>query len=202
MVYFSSYIPFYTWISGPLCNLLKKGKKWEWFSLHSKAFKLCKQVLTNAPVWGYTLPGLPYQLYSDTCDFGLAAILQQVQKVQLKNLKGTKAYKWCKKAFKADEPIPSLVVQISKLDNDVPKNGNWGLTLNETWVYIERVITYWSRVLKSAERKYSSTEWEALALKEGLIKFQAYIEGETILVITDHTALTWRKPSNMSTKGY
>jgi len=57
MVYFSSYIPFYTWIAGPLFNLLKKGKKWEWFPLHSEAFELCKQVLTNAPVQGYTLPG-------------------------------------------------------------------------------------------------------------------------------------------------
>src|SRR5882762_1903173 len=88
--------------------------------------------------------------------------------------RGTKAYKRCEKAFRADEPVPSLVVQISKSDNDIPKNGNWGTTLDETWVYIERVIAYWSRVLKSAERNYSPTEREALALKEGLIKFQAY----------------------------
>jgi len=27
-----------------------------------------QQVLTNAPVRGYALPGLPYQLYSDACD--------------------------------------------------------------------------------------------------------------------------------------
>jgi hypothetical protein len=60
MVCFSSYIPFYAWIAGPLFNLLKKRKKWEWFALHSEAFKLCKQVLTNAPVQGYTLSGLPY----------------------------------------------------------------------------------------------------------------------------------------------
>jgi hypothetical protein len=48
-------------------------------------------------------------------------------------------------------------------------------------------------VLKSAERNYSSTEREALALKEGLIKFQPYIKGETILAVTDHAALTWSK---------
>jgi len=107
----------------------------------------------------------------------------------LKDLKGTKAYERCEKAFKEDKPIPSLVVQISKLDNDVPKNGNWVSTLDETWVH----IAYWSRVLKLAERNYSPTEWEALALKEGLIKFQAYIEGGTILAVTNHTALTWSK---------
>src|ERR1700677_3510714 len=36
-------------------------------------------------------------------------------------------------------------------------------------------------------------EREALALKEGLIKLQPYIEGETILAVTDHAALTWSK---------
>ena len=37
-----------------------------------------------------------------------------------------KAYKHCKKAFETGQLIPSLVVQITKLDNDVPKNGSWG----------------------------------------------------------------------------
>ena len=78
----------------------------------------------------------------DACDFRLAAILQQVQRIQLKDLKGTKAYERCEKAFEAEQLIPSLVGQITKLDNDVPKNGSWGKTLNETWVYIERVIAY------------------------------------------------------------
>ena len=29
MVYFSVYIPFYTWIAGPLFNLLKGSVEWE-----------------------------------------------------------------------------------------------------------------------------------------------------------------------------
>ena len=84
----------------------------------------------------------------------------------------------------------SLVVQITKLNNDVPKNGNWGKTLDETWVYIERVIAYWSSVLKPAEQNYPPMEREAL---EGLIKFQPYVEGEVVLAVTDHAALTWSK---------
>jgi hypothetical protein len=87
----------------------------------------------------------------DACDFGLAAILQQVQRIQLKDLQGTKAYECCEKVFKDNEPIPSLVVQISKLDNNVPKNGSWAKTLDETWVHIKRVIAYWSWALKPAE---------------------------------------------------
>ena len=56
-----------------------------------------------------------------------------------------------------------------------------------------RVIAYWSRVLKPAEQNYSPTEQEVLALKEGLIKFQPYIKGESILAVTDRATLTWSK---------
>ena len=144
MVYFSAYIPSHAWIAGPLFSLLRKSTNWESTEVHSEAFKLCKQVLVNAPVHGYVKPGFPYRLYLDACDFSLAAILQQVQRIQLKDLKGTKAYERSEKAFKANEPIPSLVVQISKLSNDVPKNGSWAESLDSTWIYIERVIAYWS----------------------------------------------------------
>ena len=47
--------------------------------------------------------------------------------------------------------MPNLVVQVSKTDNDVLPSEPWGATLEETWVYIERVIAYWSRILKPAE---------------------------------------------------
>lgn len=193
MVYFSANIPFYAWIAAPLFALLCKGIIWDWTDLCNKAFELCKQVLVNALVRGYVITGKPYRLYSDTCDFSLAAILQQVQHIQLHDLKGTKAYERCENTFNEKHPVPMLVIQISKADNDVPPSENWGATLDDTWVHIERVIAYWSRVLKPAERNDSPTEREALALKKGLIKFQTFIEGETILAVTDHTALTWSK---------
>jgi len=93
--------------------------------------------------------------------------------------------------FKANQHIPSLIVQITKLDNDVPKNRSWAETMDETWVYIKRVVVYWSRPLKPAEQNYSPTKREALALKAGLIKFQLYIE--SILAVTNHTTLMWSK---------
>ena len=63
-----------------------------------------------------------YWLYSDTCDFGLAAILQQVQKIQLKDVKGSHFYEKCKKLFPAGEPVQNLVVQIAKADKILAKN--------------------------------------------------------------------------------
>ena len=38
-----------------------------------------------------------------------------------------------------------------------------------------------------------TTEHEALGAKEGLVKFQPFIEGEHILLITDHAALQWAR---------
>jgi hypothetical protein len=194
MVYFSSYIPFYAWIVAPLFRLLKKGTEWTWTELEQEAFDLSKEVLTNSPVRAYAIPGRGYRLYSDACDYGLAAILQWVQPIAVKDLCSTRIYDWLQKAHDAKEPVPVLVTSIGNSSKDEPSfQSQWGNTFEETVVEIERVIAYWSRTLKSAERNYSPTEREALALKEGLIKFQSYIEGERIDAITDHAALTWSK---------
>ncbi len=193
MVYFSAYIPFYAWMAHPLFQLLKKGTPWAWTELHIEAFELCKQVLSNAPVRGYATRGLPYRVYTDACDYGLAGILQQVQPIHIRDLKGTRIYHRLKGAFERKEDVPQLVPRISKECDDVPAVGNWAEDFEDTIIHVERVVCYWSRVLKSAERNYSPTEREALALKEALIKFQPYIEGEQILAVTDHAALTWSK---------
>lgn len=147
----------------------------------------------QAPVWAHTMPGLPYHVYSDACDFTLAAILQQVQPIRIKDLQGTKTYELLERAFKGREPIPDLVTHLVKENSDVSPQGKWSDEFEDTVVYVERVVTYWSRVLQSAERNYSPTEREVLALKEGLIKFQPYLEGEKVFAITDHAALTWSR---------
>ena len=116
-----------------------------------------------------------------------------IKVVATSHLCGTKTYELLERTFKAGEPIPDLVIHLVKENSDVPPQGEWNAEFEETTVYVERVIAYWSRVLQSAERNYSPTEREALALKEGLIKFQPYLEGEKILAITDHAALTCSK---------
>lgn len=132
-------------------------------------------------------------MYSDACDVGIACILQQIQPIKISDLKGTKIYEHLKDAHDKGQPIPSLVMIISKNVQDVPQIGNWENNFDDTIVHIERVISYWSRTLKSAERNYSPTEREALALKDGLVKFQPFIEGEQVIAVTDHAALIWTK---------
>ncbi|OJT11428.1 Retrovirus-related Pol polyprotein from transposon 297 [Trametes pubescens] len=104
MVYFSAYIPFYAWLAAPLFDLLRKEKDWEWEEVHQEAFELCKQVLVQAPVRAHAMPGRPYRVYSDAYDYGLAAILQQVQLIAIKDLRGTRLYERLVRAHKAGEP--------------------------------------------------------------------------------------------------
>jgi hypothetical protein len=191
-IYFAAYIPYYSFIAVPLFGLLKKGCKWVWHTKHDIAFQQLKDTLAGTPVLGHPYQDSPYRLYTDTSDYVIGVSLQQVQLIAIKDLEGTAAYDHLLKAWEQGKPPPSLVTSLVKdILEATPSRLNWGATFDNTMVPVKRVIAYWSRFLKSAERNYSATEREALGAKEALVKFQPFIEGETIILVTDHTALQW-----------
>jgi hypothetical protein len=60
----------------------------------------------------------------DACDYGVAGILQQVQPIKIRDLRGTKIYERLEKAFKAKECVRSASIEVeltpqepSKIDN-------------------------------------------------------------------------------------
>ena len=192
-VYFSAFIPYYSDRCYPLFQLLRKGAKWTWSAECETAFLSLKEALQQAPVLGHPIEGLPYRLYTDASDEALGCALQQVQPIKISDLRGTRTYDQLKKACDAGKPPPKLMVQLSPDLSDNLVAESWNQKFDDTIVYVERVIAYWSRTFKSAEVRYSTTEREALAAKEGLVKFQPFIEGEKLALVTDHAALQWAK---------
>ena len=48
---------------------------------------------------------------------------------------------------------------------------------------------FWSRQLNSAQRNYAATDRELLAVSYAVDKFRSYVEGQPIVVLTDHKPL-------------
>ena len=55
----------------------------------------------------------------------------------------------------------------------------------------ECVIAFGGRELSSAETRYSTTEREALAVVDGIKRYEPYLSGRKFYVHTDHGSLTW-----------
>lgn len=66
-----------------------------------------------------------------------------------------------------------------------------GAVLSQVQEGNERVIAYYSRALKKAERNYCVTRRELLAVVDGVRHFHHYLYGKKFVVRTDHGALRW-----------
>jgi len=68
----------------------------------------------------------------------------------------------------------------------------------------DRPVAYWSRQLNQAQRNYSATERELLAVVSATKHFRCYLLGKRFQLVTDHAALKWllglKDPSSRLTR--
>ncbi|GBM70319.1 Retrovirus-related Pol polyprotein from transposon 297 [Araneus ventricosus] len=102
------------------------------------------------------------------------------------------------KAFNTLEQLMVSPLELKQCDTANPyiirtdaSNCEIGAVLAQVEIPDEHPIEYASRLLTSAEKDYSRTERETLAVVWDLQKFRGYIEGAEIIVASDHQTLRW-----------
>ena len=129
---------------------------------------------------------------------GYSQIVEPLNDLRRKDV----TWRWseaCEKAFVALKQEISNVVSLTlpnfqlpfEIHTDASLKG-LGAALMQTDARGEsRVIAFGSRSLKGAEKNYSATELECLAVLWAFEKWRPFIEGSHITVLTDHKALVW-----------
>jgi len=110
-------------------------------------------------------------------------------------------FSWSPEAQKAFERLKRTFAEMVTLANLQPdqtfvldtdaSDVALGAILSTTVDGVERPITFFSRVMNSAQRNYCATRRELLAVIAGLQHFRHYLVGATVILRTDHYSLKW-----------
>ena len=111
------------------------------------------------------------------------------------------AFVWSQEAQSAFKQINALIASAPILHRpsfDHPfiiqtdaSDSGLGAILTQTVGGVGRVLCFASRTMTPAERNYSVTERERLAVLWDIRKFRPYVEGYHFTVVTDHSSLKW-----------
>ena len=82
--YYRRFVPNFSSLCKPLFKLTEKGEPFFWGGPQQHAMDKMKELLTTAPILGYPRTGDPFILDCDASNFGLGAVLSQVQNDQEK----------------------------------------------------------------------------------------------------------------------
>ncbi|KAL1254821.1 hypothetical protein QQF64_012882 [Cirrhinus molitorella] len=77
--YYRRFVKDFATVAKPLHNLLRKHARFHWTSESQQAFDKLKELLTTAPILGYPMDSGDLILDTDASNFGIGAVLSQLQ---------------------------------------------------------------------------------------------------------------------------
>jgi transposase InsO family protein len=127
---------------------------------------------------------------------------QQTSKPVANTIKSNQKFIWTKEAdmafIRAKEVLISAPVLVNPdyekpfiIHADASDYGIGGVLSQEQPEGGEKPCAYFSIKLTSAQRKYTTTEKECLAVLLSVENFRPYVDGTEFTVVTDHSALLW-----------
>jgi len=175
--YYRRFVRNYADISAPLTALLSKRAVFNWGEHQQTAFNKIKERLTATDVLTFPdFDGQPFILTTDASNVGVGAVLSQRQPERGKPQEDART-RTSAQAAGADG--------VSAAAAAVADGGE-----NDARVLVEYPIAYASRQLSTAEKNYSASERELLAVIFGTQQFRQYLLGRDFVIVTDHQALT------------
>ena len=128
---------------------------------------------------------------------GFAHIAEPLHRLTKKNVKFVWTEECCQAFVKLKKRLTTAPVLSYpnfdlpfQLDTDASDSGI-GAVLSQTYDGKERVVAYASRALSKAEKRYSVTRRELLAVVTFIRHFKYYLYGRRFLLRTDHGSLRW-----------
>jgi hypothetical protein len=117
-------------------------------------------------------------------------------------LSGKKKFIWTEGAQNAFDQLKAALTSAPVLQNpdfkrkfylhcDASDYGVGAVLVQLNDAQEERPVAYMSKKLNSAQRNYSVTERECLAVILGIERFRCYLELQEFEVVTDHSSLSW-----------
>ena len=77
--YYRRFVPEFASIARPLIKLTEKSSQFEWTDDQEESWRILKEKLMSPPILKYPDPEVPFVLDTDASDFGIGAVLSQVQ---------------------------------------------------------------------------------------------------------------------------
>jgi transposase InsO family protein len=190
-------------LKGSKCSLFQRQVEFLGFQLSGDGLEVTKAKCDAVTNWPVPINLSEVRAYLGFCSYyrrmvkGFADIAAPLHELTRKNV----SFHWGPEQQKAFDELklrlttaPVLAMPTDDdtfiLDTDCSGRAA-GAVLSQIQNGVEHPIAFASRSLNNAERAYSTTRQELLAIVFGLKQYRMYLLGRSFVIRTDHSALQW-----------